>query len=970
MIFSGARGRAPRVGAPPTRREVRSTHVKLVAVSILMSPKLISVPWERPFLPQLVERLTADCAVAPWDLRELMVVVPTQESGRRLRQALARAAADAGTGVLSPSILTPEQLVRAGLGPEVASDLDALAAWVEVLLAVDLEEFRAVVPSDPARRDARWAVGFAQQLVVLQRELGEHGLDFAAVEHKVQATPAEPERWRQLAQLERQWVQALQRGGRANPAAALLDRASRVRPPTGIKRVVVAGVADPSPLSVRLLGRWQSEVPVEVLVHGPVEPGLFDGWGRPRPDLFSERQLPVQERVRLQVTRDVKEAADFASRVAAGYRDEPQTLALGLVNPEASAALQLAFARQRLEVHDPAGRSLAAGGLGLLARQLLRLATDLRVTVVAQVLRNPWFAHYAVQMRGWVEVAAELLGAFDQLLSEHLPVDLHAALPFAQRNPRLAGLAAALEWLRGLQERLRQPQAAAALAEALAAIIAGAKGRLGAADDDVDALREILSQAAATEARFRSFSSEAVLATLEGVLTHTRVFPLAPAGAWDLQGWLELGYDPAPHLVLIGCNEGCVPETIHGDPFLPNTLRERLGMRSNRERLARDHYLLEALMHSRLERGRVDVLVPQLGLDGEPLQPSRLLFRCADRELVTRARQLFADLPPPPPSPARRPAWQLQPLPIPRLPERFSPSAIKTYLSCPFRYYLTHILRMQPVEVGQREITPQVFGDLCHGALQRMGECEALRDELDPAVLAEFLVEDFTRRAHERFGVVESFALRVQLESVKARLRAAAEVEAEQRQLGWRILKCEDTWTMNVRGIMFTGRIDRIDHHPESGMYRLIDYKTFDREKTPEATHWCRSRPGEQHVLPASIFDRVGEPWRWTDLQLPLYLLAARPIYGDRLAAGYFLLPKTKEETRLRLWEDLAPEQVLHAEACAVAVAEAVASGRFWPAAAKLAYPHDTDYLFPDGIDLNVAGGKLTQWLEREGRPV
>jgi hypothetical protein len=52
-----------------------------------------------------------------------------------------------------------------------------------------------------------------------------------------------------------------------------------------------------------------------------------------------------------------------------------------------------------------------------------------------------------------------------------------------------------------------------------------------------------------------------------------------------------------------------------------------------------------------------------------------------------------------------------------------------------------------------------------------------------------------------------------------------------------------------------TGRIDRIDYHPDRREWALFDYKTGDCGEAPEDTH----RAGR------------GEKRRWTDLQLPLY---------------------------------------------------------------------------------------------------
>ena len=123
--------------------------------------------------------------------------------------------------------------------------------------------------------------------------------------------------------------------------------------------------------------------------------------------------------------------------------------------------------------------------------------------------------------------------------------------------------------------------------------------------------------------------------------------------AVDIQGWLELAWEDAPHLLVAGVNEGKLPETIHGDLFLPNALRERLGLRTNAERFARDAWLMELLLCTREETGRVEFFLGRQRAIGEPLKPSRLLFHCPDGQLPDRIARLFAELPPGPQPPGR-----------------------------------------------------------------------------------------------------------------------------------------------------------------------------------------------------------------------------------------------------------------------------------------------------------------------------
>lgn len=119
-------------------------------------------------------------------------------------------------------------------------------------------------------------------------------------------------------------------------------------------------------------------------------------------------------------------------------------------------------------------------------------------------------------------------------------------------------------------------------------------------------------------------------------------------------GWLELPWQPAPHLVVAGVNEGMAPDSITGDPWLPDSIRGRLDLKSNAVRLARDSFLLTAMIECRRTAGRRAAAGVRESSKGDPLKPGRLLLRCPEVELPERALRLFpketmeADRPAPP----------------------------------------------------------------------------------------------------------------------------------------------------------------------------------------------------------------------------------------------------------------------------------------------------------------------------------
>ena len=118
-------------------------------------PQQHFLDWSHPLLPALTAWLLAPASgpAAP-DLSSLAIIVPTAESGRRLRASLARAAGP--SGLLSPHIITPEELITWSLphGTPLAGRGELLAAWAAVLTNLSLPDWRDLFPISPRRSGA------------------------------------------------------------------------------------------------------------------------------------------------------------------------------------------------------------------------------------------------------------------------------------------------------------------------------------------------------------------------------------------------------------------------------------------------------------------------------------------------------------------------------------------------------------------------------------------------------------------------------------------------------------------------------------------------------------------------------------------------------------------------------------------------------------------------------------------------
>lgn len=910
---------------------------------MIESPLRQFLPWDRPLLPQAAAWLARDWdpARGPLDLGQTLVIVPTRQSGRRLREALAELAAARGHAVFPPVVLLPEELAQpAAAGAPAASRLESQLAWAGVLREIDLDEFREVFPLDPPARNFSWAARLAKQFQQLQKTLAETGLRFGDVPRRGGADTPEAARWSQLAQLEARYDAALALRGWRDAQAARISAIRDGVAPRGVGRVVLLATPDPLPIAIELLGSLARRLPVEVVTFAPPRlAGWFDDWGRPRPEAWADHPLELENFE--QCVRLCADPADQAARAVAtatAYGQPAGRLALGLADPEVAPALEHGLREAGLAPFNPEGRPRRREAFFAMLSALAALVREPDFDAVAALARCPDFLNWLeARLADSNFTAANALLALDELHARHLPATLAAAQRAAADSNRkeiqAAGpvLAAVAQLRAVLTQDVFPANAAAALAT-----LFGSRSMAG--DDPVAeaaaAWMELLRSAGRAAAKFSGLTVAEWWDVTLDAFGEQSCTDDRPAGAVELLGWLELLWEDAPHLLVAGCNDGCVPDAVVGDAFLPESLRARLGLKTNAARFARDAYLLSALAASRTPSGRLDLLVGKVTLAGDPLRPSRLLLRCADSALPGRVAFLFAAVEAARPSPPWRRAWPLVP-PVDAVINALSVTAFADYLHCPFRFYLRHGLGMESVDPEKTELDAMDFGTLVHAALEQLGLEPALRDCTDARALEDFLLAAFDRAARQRFGTELTLPLVIQFESARQRLARAAEVLAEQRAAGWVVERVE--WKFPAAhalgGIAVRGKIDRIERHATTGRVRVVDFKTSDRPVSPREAHCRRLARTDDPSPPLARFSLGGEDLVWQDLQLPLYLDAVRAEFGADVECAYFNLPKAVGETAVVAWSDYSAEWHEAARGCAERIAAAVAARTFWPPA-------------------------------------
>ncbi|MFM7837517.1 MAG: PD-(D/E)XK nuclease family protein, partial [Planctomycetaceae bacterium] len=240
-------------------------------------------------------------------------------------------------------------------------------------------------------------------------------------------------------------------------------------------------------------------------------------------------------------------------------------------------------------------------------------------------------------------------------------------------------------------------------------------------------------------------------------------------------------------------------------------------------------------------RRRVIFVMGRRDQDGNPLAPSRLWFACDAEEIPVRVRQFFGEGD----EDEAGAVLALEgsgeggfsipaPVNVPAAPDVIAVTSFRDYLSCPYRYFLRRELRLESVADDVRELDAAAFGSLMHEVLNEFGTSK-LKDSADAASIAELLKAVLERQALVRFGRSRSATVSVQLKILETRLEVFAERQAETVREGWRILYTEQRLVVpefeDVRGrrVAIEGRVDRIDRHIETGVVRILDYKTSEQ---------------------------------------------------------------------------------------------------------------------------------------------
>ena len=925
------------------------------------------IGWDKPVVDLVAERLLALAKERPDAFRRAIVVVPTAESGRWLRERVAEMATE-GAGrfkpVLMPEIMLMGQLIPDG-GKGVAREEDTLAAWLQALGEQDessLDEFAPLIPRRPQTHVERWRVGVAHKLITLRTKLEQCEVTVDAVSESLKkrenavpkankagkrAFTREHQRWAKLGTLFAKVDSLIKERGLQPVEEYRAGYAENPVWPGYHRLLVVACVPEVQPQLKRLLknlhGRDKGEVIIWVNADA-AERDNFNAYGEPLEPEWANRDIDIPNAFVysdkactvvddaascIHVVDDATALAREMLKLAGGYSSNDVVLAVG--DSQYTAPIVTAFEKPRQgngwKLNMPEGRSLLGTEVGALVEQMADLcaaradfwAGDEREGGMVEL--NAFTAvlcNSIVQklLKADFRVPSGLQSHIEHLRAKLLPGSIMTLCQLMDPAYELPG--DDLDIKAVARERqayfLEYAKAVAAFADScsdlatLPAMLRQISAGLHRLHLDtpmqkpVEKLCRIMESVASDTMVCAAGNAVTLWEVLRNKLKEMARGIQAPEArkqcVSDVIGWREAPYARGRRVILGALHDGCVPEPVEESEFLPPSLCSELRINYEDFRIARDSFLMTALLHSR-PQGQVHIVIARQNPDGSAAAPSSLLLRCGN-DLPERARTFFAESTGvgPLPKVLHCPLRQAAPGPetkaggkiVPGMMEdirqiapeadkpyltwrtrrnggkpreiTFSPSRLSLFLQCPLSFWLKNLFGLDAgdsYDADKADLESNEFGTVMHSVLERVVErfpgLQQLTSAFPNAETQEqqtaMVLETAVGIAREEWGKVYkptqthqlyTLPMQVQLQTLEEMLPDFAKRHVADLHNGWcnvaREYELQPALTLtNGETVRFYMKADRIDRNVD-GRWRIIDYKTSSSEKNPVSVHF------------------------------------------------------------------------------------------------------------------------------------
>ncbi|MBT4725109.1 MAG: hypothetical protein HOB29_09080 [Planctomycetaceae bacterium] len=831
--------------------------------------------WDTPPIESLSGWLTSRYTQTHrLDLSGSIIVLPAATAVKTLLSQLIAHCQTNQLLFFPPTVVTlghlPEYLytARATASPSLQALL-----WTDVARnAVANNALESVFPAPPSRDDfAAWhAIG--ETLATLHTELAGDLRDFQSVVEYCQRTghPAEVNRWKQLATLQRAYLDAVDSLDFWDIQTARMIAVSRSECSTD-KEIIVAGCVDINQTIQGMLDAVADNLTVLTFAAATQaarfqDNGVLntDAW-QGQPVKLTSNQLCMVESPSAQALACAKVIADST---ATGNCQRDFVIAC----PDASDEPYIIrlFDRQSTPVSPQKGRSLHDNNVICTLRLLGTYVQTNSYQAFSSLIRLPDIQQYLFD----AGIVDDIISISDDFHQQHLPKNVRRLRGLTGKYEILASALNTLDELVSplSPESARLSDWCNAILDTLDRIYGNRLVQINDPQDTavLSGTRAIAQSIAQLQDADRSFHmkckvTECIDLTLQ--MASKQFETIQPRAGVAITGWLDVVWGEQSDVLITGFNEGTIPSSITSDLFLPNALRSSLGLVDNARRFARDAYTTTLLVNS---RPKVTFFCKRVDAAGMPLWPSRIALTGNSQQIAHRLRNFSTERSETASisaayNVATRPSIRVD-IPFTQVNRtEFTVTEFRDYLSCPTRYYLKHVVGISSASDNSRELSSLAFGNLLHATLHDFGISELSRSTDSDAIYA-FLKKQLAARADRLYGKDSFDVIPIQIALLNQRLQAFSHWQAAWTADGWEIVETEVNCSPGVAistnhpQFVVCGRIDRIDYHAETATWSIFDYKSSETCHTPERIHNCNDAPF------------------WKDLQLPLYRHLAQSI--------------------------------------------------------------------------------------------
>ena len=877
------------------------------------------------FVSYLLEQSAGEASI---DLGDTLILLPTQRSTRIFLERFVQQCNLQNKKLTSPpDRMTPGGFIKHVFDREnqFVTDITRSRIWVQVLQTNSdlLKELLKAAPLPTTQIE--W-LRLADKFDTLRSELLGNLISLESVIDAVEklALDNEVARWECINQLVESYSTAVSERGLIDPFTGRIEELGTVVLKSC--RIYVAGCVELPEIVRHVLRNNNKAVSLFIAAEQSLSQH-FDDYGC----ILANNPIPAQHAIPDTAVSIVEHATDQAAALAVILEREvkqstSEELVLASCDEQTWITLEQDMRTRGLSLHPAAGKMLNQTQLFLFIKALSSYCKDSTYQHFASLVRLPDVEQYCLSalIERFPNISIDIPTIVDRYYNTHLPVRLSTARSVTgDSDKRFTALCmvvhdligsflhkkqSAGEWIADLNS-VFQALYTYELTEKHAELIETCEVL---ARYNRDLLECPLSSGIA-------FTGSDFCEFLLFLAREHRIPAQPESSSIDLVGWLELQLDPASFVILTDVVEGCLPTSMNADMFLPNSLREQLGLPCNSRRFARDAYLFNTLVHS---NKKIHFIVNRKLSNGEYAFPSR--FLCSGDDWRSFGTFLAGH-------PMRFEHQMLAPesdrsqtdLPEPELPvqiDTVSVTSLKTYLACPYEYYLKHVLKLSVLSDNSRELNPLQFGELIHVVLEQFAATEYANshNEILVAQTINTLLNEYV--THQFTTAVEPAVL-VQVEQARVRLAAFAKVHCARVLEGWLIEHTEFDFKIPIAigaaEVLLRGRIDRIERNQKTGMLAVLDYKTGEEVKSPDAVHRKKIFRTDQY--------------RWIDLQLPAYIFALRTLgYTEDIQSGYFSLESSIDKIGVSTasWSE---EDQQEAIICLKETITNIKNQQFWP---------------------------------------